>query len=101
MISSLVEVRPLNKVIKSAVQINVYPSTRLHIALGILRLHAQLPVVNVSIVSDKCAVYQVADKLADAGFVVSVPDFWRGKQWPMEKFPPKPEDDFMVCYKFF
>ncbi|KAF5832399.1 hypothetical protein DUNSADRAFT_11731 [Dunaliella salina] len=41
------------------------------------------------------AVYQVADRLADAGFLVTVPDMWRGKPWPMDKFPPKPEDNFM------
>uniref|UniRef100_A0A7S3QXW6 Dienelactone hydrolase domain-containing protein n=1 Tax=Dunaliella tertiolecta TaxID=3047 RepID=A0A7S3QXW6_DUNTE len=40
-------------------------------------------------------VYQVADRLADAGFLVTVPDMWRGKPWPMSKFPPKPEDNFM------
>jgi protein XRP2 len=38
---------------------------------------------------------QVADKLAAAGFLVVAPDVFRGKPWSMDKFPPKPEDNFM------
>jgi protein XRP2 len=38
---------------------------------------------------------QVADRLADAGYVVAGPDVFRGKPWSMQKFPPKPGDNFM------
>ena len=33
--------------------------------------------------------YQVADILAAKGFLVVMPDFFRGKEWPLEDFPPK------------
>uniref|UniRef100_A0A7S1Q490 Dienelactone hydrolase domain-containing protein n=1 Tax=Neobodo designis TaxID=312471 RepID=A0A7S1Q490_NEODS len=33
--------------------------------------------------------YHVADILAGKGFLVVVPDFFRGKEWPLEDFPPK------------
>lgn len=38
---------------------------------------------------------QVADNLAAAGFLVVAPNVFRGKPWSMDKFPPKPEDNFM------
>lgn len=41
-------------------------------------------------------VKQTADRLAAAsGFSVAIPDVFRGKAWPMSKFPPKPEDNLM------
>ncbi|KAK3249694.1 hypothetical protein CYMTET_40886 [Cymbomonas tetramitiformis] len=40
-------------------------------------------------------VLQVCDRLAAAGFTVCCPDFFRGAPWPMEKFPPGPEDNLM------
>lgn len=44
---------------------------------------------------------QVADKLAAAGFLVVAPDVFRGKPWSMDKFPPKPEDNFMPWLQGF
>mmetsp|Transcript_12309 Transcript_12309/g.29237 ORF Transcript_12309/g.29237 Transcript_12309/m.29237 type:complete len:249 (+) Transcript_12309:95-841(+) len=44
-------------------------------------------------------VFQVADRIADSGFAVGVPDIFRGSPWPMDKFPPKPEDNFMEWIK--
>lgn len=38
---------------------------------------------------------QVCDKLAAAGYLVAGPDIFRGKPWSMDRFPPKPEDNFM------
>eukprot|EP01012_Entosiphon_sulcatum_P019652 TRINITY_DN2455_c0_g1_i1.p1 TRINITY_DN2455_c0_g1~~TRINITY_DN2455_c0_g1_i1.p1 ORF type:complete len:246 (+),score=45.56 TRINITY_DN2455_c0_g1_i1:62-799(+) len=32
--------------------------------------------------------YQAADKLASSGFRVYLPDFFRGKPWPLEPWPP-------------
>lgn len=44
-------------------------------------------------------VYQVADHIASAGYMVGVPDFFRGNCWSKAKFPPKPEDKFMDWMK--
>mmetsp|Transcript_22750 Transcript_22750/g.58288 ORF Transcript_22750/g.58288 Transcript_22750/m.58288 type:complete len:251 (-) Transcript_22750:320-1072(-) len=41
-------------------------------------------------------IFQVADQISKAGFTVAVPDVLRGAPWPMEKFPPKPEDGMMA-----
>lgn len=38
---------------------------------------------------------QVCDKLGAAGYLVVGPDVFRGKPWTMERFPPKPEHNFM------
>jgi dienelactone hydrolase len=38
---------------------------------------------------------QFADKLASAGFRVAIPDFFRGKPFPLEKFPPKDFKELM------
>lgn len=38
---------------------------------------------------------QVCDRLAAAGYLVAGPDVFRGQPWSMDKFPPKPEDNFM------
>jgi dienelactone hydrolase len=35
----------------------------------------------------------MADRLSQAGYIVAVPDVFRGKPWPMSRFPPKPEDN--------
>jgi hypothetical protein len=40
-------------------------------------------------------VFQVCDRLAAAGLHVCAPDTFRGRPWSKDKFPPKPEDDFM------
>jgi dienelactone hydrolase len=37
----------------------------------------------------------VCDRLAAAGLHVCAPDTFRDKPWQKERFPPKPEDDFM------
>jgi len=39
--------------------------------------------------------FQVCDKLAAAGFWVAFPDVFRGKPWPMEKFPPSDREELM------
>jgi len=45
-------------------------------------------------------VRQVADLIADAtGYRVIIPDFFDGKPWPMEKFPPGEGDDLMGWIK--
>jgi dienelactone hydrolase len=44
---------------------------------------------------------QVCDKLAAAGYLVVGPDVFRGKPWSMDKFPPKPEDNFMPWLQGF
>ena len=36
---------------------------------------------------------QVADRLALAGFRVVMPDFFRGKPWPQERYPPANYED--------
>lgn len=41
-------------------------------------------------------VFQVADRLADAGFSVAVFDPFDGKPWPMSKFPPPDKAEFMA-----
>lgn len=41
-------------------------------------------------------VFQVADRLADAGFVVAVFDPFDGKPWPMSEFPPPDGAKFMA-----
>eukprot|EP00542_Grammatophora_oceanica_P013686 CAMPEP_0194054150 /NCGR_PEP_ID=MMETSP0009_2-20130614/52535_1 /TAXON_ID=210454 /ORGANISM="Grammatophora oceanica, Strain CCMP 410" /LENGTH=232 /DNA_ID=CAMNT_0038702541 /DNA_START=57 /DNA_END=755 /DNA_ORIENTATION=- len=33
--------------------------------------------------------FQVADTLAAKGFLVVIPDFFRGKHWPLTRFPPE------------
>lgn len=38
---------------------------------------------------------QVCDRLAAAGYLVVGPDVFRGQPWSLDKFPPKPEDNFM------
>ncbi|GLC70592.1 hypothetical protein PLESTF_001012100 [Pleodorina starrii] len=40
-------------------------------------------------------VFQVCDRFAEAGLNVCAIDPFHGKPWTLEKFPPKPEDDFM------
>lgn len=40
-------------------------------------------------------VFQVCDRLAEAGLSVAAADTFRGQPWSKEKFPPKPEDNFM------
>ncbi|PNW72163.1 hypothetical protein CHLRE_16g679800v5 [Chlamydomonas reinhardtii] len=40
-------------------------------------------------------VFQVADRFADAGFNVCAIDPFHGKPWTKDRFPPKPEHDFM------
>ena len=38
---------------------------------------------------------QICDKVAAAGFWVAFPDVFRGKPWPMEKFPPPDRQELM------
>lgn len=38
---------------------------------------------------------QVCDRLAAAGYLVVGPDVFRGQPWTLDKFPPKPEDNFL------
>lgn len=52
--------------------------------------------VGISPTTLVCALpMQVADKLAGAGFLVGFPDPFRGKPWPMDKFPPPNRDELM------
>eukprot|EP00879_Flechtneria_rotunda_P028196 GHRR01030284.1.p1 GENE.GHRR01030284.1~~GHRR01030284.1.p1 ORF type:complete len:195 (+),score=58.28 GHRR01030284.1:468-1052(+) len=37
---------------------------------------------------------QFCDRVAAAGFLVAAPDIFRGQPWTLDKFPPKPEDNF-------
>jgi dienelactone hydrolase len=39
-------------------------------------------------------VFRVADRLAKKGFFVVMPDFYRGKPWPLKNFPPKDRKEF-------
>jgi dienelactone hydrolase len=39
-------------------------------------------------------VHQVADRLAEQGFTVAVPDLLGGDAWPLEDFPPADEVAF-------
>ncbi len=42
----------------------------------------------------------MCDRLAeDGGFTVVCPDVFRGKPWALDRFPPKPEDNFMDWLK--
>ena len=43
-----------------------------------------------------CCRRQVCDRLADAGMLVAMPDYFRGKPWPADKFPPPDRDEFMA-----
>uniref|UniRef100_A0A061QT32 Dienelactone hydrolase family protein n=1 Tax=Tetraselmis sp. GSL018 TaxID=582737 RepID=A0A061QT32_9CHLO len=43
--------------------------------------------------------FQVCDRIASAGFSVGMPDMFRGSPWTKDKFPPKPEDNFMGWVK--
>ncbi|KAG2501606.1 hypothetical protein HYH03_000111 [Edaphochlamys debaryana] len=40
-------------------------------------------------------VFQVSDRIASEGFSVIAIDTFRGKPWTFDKFPPKPEHNFM------
>jgi dienelactone hydrolase len=38
----------------------------------------------------------VADRLADHGFCLAVPDLFNGKPWPMTEYPPPDMESFMA-----
>ena len=39
--------------------------------------------------------FQVADRLAEQGFLVAVPDYFEGDEWPLSDFPPSDGNKFM------
>eukprot|EP00960_Hanusia_phi_P028108 747217-Hanusia_phi.AAC.1 len=68
---------------------------RSHIRL--IGSHAVIVVYDIFGFQDECPqVKQVCDRLAAYGFLVVVPDIFvnsNNKPWPVDKFPPKPEDN--------
>ncbi|EKX35836.1 hypothetical protein GUITHDRAFT_155384, partial [Guillardia theta CCMP2712] len=59
--------------------------------------HAVIVIYDIFGFQDQCPqVKQVCDRLAAYGFLVVVPDIFvnnNNKPWPIDKFPPKPEDN--------